>query len=140
MNIDELRASAGVDRLRIDDEVADQSAKFLYIAELYAQAEALVEAHKDVLGRVEAAVAIRVRQRLEAEGVKITEKLIDQHMKLDPEYQQAQQNVVNAKAQLGRMKALRDTYYARKDLLVALSYNQRAEQRSLQTAYPAAPV
>lgn len=132
--INKLRVEVNIDRNDLDNEIADHSAKFLYVAEQCSTAELAVEAHKNVLEQTEARIAQKERNRLSKGLSKVTEKTVDHAVRTNSEYTKAQQNLANARKTLNDMKALRDAYYARKDLLLALAYNERAEKKSLLTS------
>lgn len=134
MDINELRAGVAIDRLAIDEELATHSAKFLYVSDLYSAAEEKMEKLKDFLGRVEGIIAKRTREALENEGKKITDKMIDAYIRGDPDYVKSCDMYLTAKTECARLKNLRDAYFMRKDLLVCLAYNERADKKSLNTS------
>lgn len=67
------------------------------------------------------------RSQLAANGIKVTEKMVENVVITTPEYIEAQKLLFDAKKNAGLLKAAKDAMIARKDMLVSFGANIRAE-------------
>lgn len=128
--MEKLRNTA-IDRTNIDEELSMQPARFLFVAEKFVGAEILVTQYTEHMDRLHASLDKEVRAKLNAEGTKFTEKMVENAVKLDSSYAKAQAHMGNLKAQRDALKALKDSWVMRKDCLIELARKDRDEMRSV---------
>lgn len=118
-----------IDSTKLDDELAKQAARYLYVAEQAVNADTEYEAFKAQIGQLEASLDAKVRG--EFEGKKTTEAAIRGQIELSPDYQKATRNLIGLRARREALKALREAFYMRKDLLIQIAIKQRSELESM---------
>jgi len=69
----------------------------------------------------------KIRAEAAATGTKITEAGIAKEIERHPDYVKAQQVLNTKRAQKELMRALRESWYMRKDLLIQMAIKQRSE-------------
>lgn len=82
---------------------------------------------KAEMERIYALVDSRTRNNFAVEGTKFTEKVVHNVVITSPEYQLAQQKHLEAKKTATMLKSAREAIQHRKDMLVTLGANYRAE-------------
>lgn len=112
-------------------EMADQAGNYFYIAEKSVRAEASHNTEKFKLETLMADIDNQIRARAEAEGKKITEKLIEKEIERHPMYKDQRISIIKAKANMDLMKANREAWYSRKDMLVQLAIKERGDIEAL---------
>lgn len=110
---------------------------FFEQAELYAWYATAQELAMDVEARLKEEVA-RVYARLDhhhrsagkASGVKMTEKMTENSVITDPQYVKIHGEYLDAKRNTGLLKASKEAMIHRKDMLIQMGANYRAEGQS----------
>lgn len=120
---EDLRINMG----NLNQDFADHAGKFAWYATAYELTESEVAKAKDALERLEAVLDYEVRQELETHGVKVTEAKVKNTLVTRPEYVEQQEKLRKAQLNAGLAKASRDAMIHRKDMLVGLGANYRAE-------------
>lgn len=125
-----LRADIYINRGNLSEEFAEHSERFAWYATAYELAMDVELRAKEHLSRVYARVDAHVRAEARAAAAKLTEKMVENTVLTHPEYVKSLENYLDAKLQTGLLKAARDGMISRKDMLVSLGANYRAEGRS----------
>lgn len=116
-----------IDKSNIDEELCKQAANYLFVSEKAAEAEARHIAAKTQHEYLVAKLDGQLRKEFDDAGKKVTEKVIESTMLLHPDYQ-ASRNLLNTlHTQKEVLKALKEAWWMRKDMLIRLAINQRAE-------------
>ncbi len=126
----DLEQELFVNRGDLSGEFADHSLRFAWFStayELCVDHEARV---KSLLERQAAHLDFIVRQEFQAANLKSTEKKVENSVITRPEYTELQEKLFDAKLQTGLAKAARDAMIHRRDMLIGLGANQRAEGNS----------
>lgn len=116
-----------INRADLNGDIETHAEKFGFYAtayELAVEQEMLLKAELD---RTYARMDIFVRASFESANIKATEKKVENEVILRPEYMEAQKAHREAATQVGLLKAQRDAMLHRRDMLVALAHNYRAE-------------
>lgn len=131
-----------IDPMNLSTDFCEQPAKFAYWATVAAQARALVDRarlkvdqmeeniKKSLMGELDA----EVRQTMELDGVKITEAKVQSNIYTHPKYIAAMEELQVARAELVElqeqstmMDVAKDAMNQRKDMLISLGAQIRAE-------------
>jgi len=107
----------------INEDLQNQPSLFAWYAVLEELAEAELQEAKLALDLVEAELDAHYRSTLE----KVTETKISNKIKSSEEYIKAKVAVNEARKKVGILKAIREAFSHRKDMLIALASNMRAQ-------------
>lgn len=117
----DLQDAIRIDKYGLDEELVRQPATYLQVANGLALHTSYRDQAKDDLKQAEAEADQRVRARLEKNGVKITEPLVEREVDLDRSVGDARQRYRDACLEADKWSALRDAWlqrsYALKDLV-----------------------
>jgi len=127
--MEDVRKHLEIDATKLDEELAKQAARYLYVAEQTVNADSEYEILKAQVGQLEATLDQKVRAGFE--GKKTTEAAIRGQVELAKEYQSAQRLLIAARGKRESLKALREAFYMRKDLLIQIAIKQRSEIESM---------
>ena len=116
-----------IDDANLDKELSDQASKYLFVAEKAVNAEFAYESFKAQTGQLAAELDSKIRQEAAITGAKVTEAGIAKEIERHPDYVKAQQALITKRAQKELMRALRESWYMRKDLLIQMAIKQRSE-------------
>lgn len=119
-----------INKSNLSEEFADHSERFAWYATAYELALDVELRAKEHLGRIYARIDAHVREQARESSVKLTEKMVENTVITHPEYVKSLDNYLDAKLQTGLLKACRDGMVQRKDMLVSLGANYRAEGKS----------
>lgn len=129
----------GIDyQATLDDDIRirahDLDAEFLEQARKFSWWAMVAELAKDQMGRLKyeldqlyARLDCKSRADAAANKVKKTEKMVENECITSPEYQQAYQEFLEAKKHYGMLQAGREAFVQRKEMLISLGANYRAE-------------
>lgn len=120
-----------IDATQLDEELATQAANYLFVAEKSVEAEARYLAAKMNHEVLCATLDGELREKFERNGQKITEKAIESATLLEERYQQSKKTLNLLIAQRDALKALREGWWMRKDLLLRMAINRRSEIEGL---------
>ena len=127
----DFRDELKINENNLDAELSEQASKFLHIAEKAVQAEKEYQDWKLQVETLEVNLDKQIREQFEAEGKKITEKQVEMEVKSNRVYQEARKKLIELSAKRDLLKNLRDAWYMRKDLLIQMAINKRAELTNL---------
>ena len=119
-----------IDRFNLNEEFTKHSERFAWYATAYELAQSYENRLKVDLERLYALLDIKVRGTMTQQGMRITEKKVENAVITDNTYMDLMDRYQSAKEQTGVLKAARDAMYAKKDVLVSLGANIRAEMQS----------
>lgn len=125
-SLDDLR-KLEIDDANLDKELSEQASKYLFVAEKAVNAEFNYESFKSQTQQLYAQLDSKVREGAAAEGKKITEAVVKSEIERHPDYVKAQAALISKRAQKELMRALRESWYMRKDLLIQMAIKQRSE-------------
>ncbi len=114
----------------LSGDYADHSRRFAWFAtavELCTDVEARLKVE---LGRAEAVLDAVIREEAAEAGIKMTETKVKNAIITRDVYKEIQEDYLQAKLNTGLAKAARDAMIHRKDMLISLGANYRAEGNS----------
>ena len=111
----------------INEDLKSQPARYAFYAVMQEAAEGEVADAKLNLDATEAALDDAFRTEAAKTSTKITEANISNKIKLDEEYTAAVIALNKAKKQAGTLRAIKEAFVHRKDMLVTLASNMRAQ-------------
>ena len=122
--------------LKIDDanlsiELATHAEKFAYEAEQAIGADLKHAEFSMKVDELYSMVDREVRARAEADGKKITEKVVENEVKASEQYKKAALHLLKLKAHRDIMKSRREAWKERGSMLVQMSAMKRAEMESI---------
>lgn len=113
-----------VDQSNMDEEFATQAGQFYYLAAAHAWAERNEKAAKYELDTVYAQLDTAYRATLSG---KVTEKIVESNILTDARYVDYQNKYLDALENAGKLRGACDAMRQRKDMLVQLGAQRRAE-------------
>lgn len=119
-----------IDRTNLSEEYASHSTKYAWYSTAYELALDYEQRCKAKLARVYAQEDVKARANMKAASVRVTEKKVENTVITSVAYVQAENEYFEAKKQTGLLKAARDAMIHRKDCLISLGANLRAEMAS----------
>jgi len=117
-----------IDPNDIDQEFQDQSGKFAWWATLASLAEYNYLRKRQARKEKEADQYVQLRRLAEATGKRVTEKQLEAQLTLDPEVKALVLQELEAQKQFSILSAITQAFRQRKDMLVSLGSNLRAEK------------
>jgi hypothetical protein len=132
----ELQDDLAINHADLQEEFLKQAELFAWWASTCELAKDLVARQKFMIERLAASIDHRVRMEAEAasaqigKSVKLTEKMVEHTIISDEEYQKAMFQYLELKKQFGMLQAGKDAVEQKKDMLVSLGANYRAEASS----------
>jgi len=114
-----------VDRTNLVEEFADHSKKYAYWSTLCALAKDQEARDKRKLEVLYAITDGNVRQELIENKVKFTEKMVENSVKTDKEYQLQHLRYLKSKCLADRLKGMEQAFAARKEMLISLGAHDR---------------
>jgi hypothetical protein len=128
VDVDEFRKDTSVSDVNLDKCMMEQSGLRAYYGAQAARAEAQASRVKAKFEVVEATLYDHHRKQLAADpSVKVTEKMVENSVKLDPRWLKAKNLVIEAESIAGINKALSVSLADRKDMIVQLGADRRDE-------------
>jgi hypothetical protein len=116
-----------IDDANLDRELSEQASKYLFVAEKAVNAEFNYESYKAQTSQLYAQLDSKVREAAVTEGRKVTEAVVKAEIETHPDYVKAQQALISKRAQKELMRAVRESWHMRKDLLIQMAIKQRSE-------------
>ena len=123
----DLKSDLRVNMGNLSEEFAEHADKFAWYATAYELALDAELNLKAKLERLYAQVDYIVREEARQAGVKMTEKKVENSVITKPEYVSLQTQYLESKRNAGLLKSARDAMVHRKDMLIQLGANYRAE-------------
>lgn len=127
MDVDKFSSTMKIDELALNEELAQQSASYLQVAQGYVKADAEYALVKEEFEVWSAKKDASVRVDFEEQKKKATEKLIESTIKQSEDYKTERMKVIQAKTKMETLKALKESWWMRKDCLIQLCIKSRAE-------------
>lgn len=109
-----------IDKHALDEALEEQAQIYHQIAEACSYAKSQRDEAYDNIKRVEADLNLRVREELESEGVKVTEKSVDARVQNHEERREAVDNHLQLAHVCDRLYALRDSFNMRAYMIRSL--------------------
>ena len=116
-----------IDDANLDAELSKQASNYLFVAEKAVRAEMEYELFKGQRTTLEATIDQVIREKAEKDGKKITEAAISKEIQRHPDYEKSEKHLIALRANKELLRALRESWYMRKDMLIQLAVKQRAE-------------
>jgi len=107
----------------INEDLKNQPSFFAYYAVLTEKAQSELAEAKAALELLEATLDAQFR----SEETKTTETMIKNRIRLDKSYQEALEVFNTLKLNVGLLSAAKEAFYHRKDILISLASNMRAQ-------------
>lgn len=111
----------------INENLKEQPSLFAWYAVLQEMAEEALSHSKLALEMVEASLDASIRKKALKKKEKLTEKQILSSIQLHDDYIKARTAVIEAKKNAGTLKAIKDAFNHRKEMVLALASNMRAQ-------------
>lgn len=122
-----LDEDLAVNQSVLSEEFAHHAERFAWYSTAYELAANHEARLKEELARAYAHVDARVREDARGSGVKMTEKAVENTVITHPIYNEVQEEYLTAKRNTGLLKSARDAMIHRRDMLIQLGANYRAE-------------
>ncbi len=119
-----------IDRMNLSEEFEKHSQRFAWYGTAYELCMDKERRLKAELGRAYAQLDVQARAQMSAAGIKVSEQKVENMVNLTPDYIKIQDEYFDAMRMAGLLKAARDAMMAKKDCLVSLGANIRAEMSS----------
>ncbi len=102
-----------IDRENINEEIATQASKFLYIAELCCSMQGKYDIAQKELEDLRVQIDSEVREDARNNEIKLTEKAIEVKIKLDVTYSKKTFDLINLKTKTNLLKSLKEAWSMR---------------------------
>jgi hypothetical protein len=116
-----------IDSQDLDNEFLNQARKYAWWAMVSELAKDLVARRKYELDMLYAQLDQKKRATALANKFKMTEKMVENEVITDVSYQEAKRDYLQAKQWYGLLQAGREAFAQRKEMLISLGANYRAE-------------
>ena len=113
MNIEEFRSYLEIDKTALDDVVTQQPMLFYKVSEAFVRAASERDALKERLAIVDAELDSEIREKLEAEEIKITETNVKSKVQTHKRHETAFKSYIKAKEQADVLQALKEAFHQR---------------------------
>jgi len=128
--MEDLR-NVAINKTDLSDELCKQAANYLFVAEKSIEAEEAYERQKLTLKEFEAQLDAEIRAKALAEGKKLTETSIENEILRNADRGAMAVKLIQLGAIKDRIRAIREAWHMRKDLLIQLAIKERAEIEGL---------
>lgn len=125
-----LGEDLSVNHSALSDVFATHAEKFAWYSTAYELAQDHEARLKEELARTYARVDHKIRMEAKGANVKMTEKMVENSVITHPIYTELQEKYLDAKRNSGLLKAARDAMIHRRDMLIQMGANYRAEGAS----------
>ena len=126
----ELSDEVKIDSDRINSSIIEQPSKFAFIAMAWVAYRGAVEGAEVALKRMYAELDTQFRSSADREGTKVTEKGIESMVRQHPKYTALQEQYLEIQRIESQLQVAVEACRQRKDMLVSLASNYRAELES----------
>lgn len=126
----ELRYHVSLQHKPIQEAFVEHAELFAWYATAYELASSHESNLKTELGRKYAILDANARQQAKQANVKMTEKMVENTVITSPAYRSLEDEYLKAKRSTGLLKAAKDAMIHRRDMLIQLGANYRAEGAS----------
>lgn len=115
----------------LDNELSEQASQYAYYGEMYVVAESDYQMAKRKVDETYSAISREIRNSYQKKNKKPTEGAIEEEVITDTRYQYVKNQLIQAQKVRDRTKLYKDAWHSRKDLLIQIAINKRAEMDSL---------
>jgi len=116
-----LETELKIDVANVDQELVDQPSKYAWYSAIYEHLSHIVNKLKVLVSETEARIVDRIRSDAQLSGQsRPTEKMIDAEMKLDPEWQEMQNLLLEAQRNMNLARVAKEAFQQRRDMLISL--------------------
>lgn len=129
LNVDKFISETSIDPLDLDSSFTTQSALRAYYGSLASQCEATASRKKMIRDITEAKLYKALRDQATAEGVKMTEKALENAIKLDAQWIKACDDYIDAQCRADVAKSFVMSLADRKDMLIQIGADRRDETK-----------
>lgn len=123
----DLERDLEINSTKINSELAEQPSKYAWYGVLSEFARATSTELKQKLDTLWSELYLAVRKQAVEEGLKLTEETVSSMVRTDKRYQELEQQYLEAKKQEQLLLVARQAFEHRKDMLISLASNLRAE-------------
>lgn len=114
---DELKSELEIKPYDLETELINQPQIYDEVCEKYAEAVAIRDYKKDCLNKVESELYDEYAEQLKEEGERVTEKAVSVRVSQDKKYRKAQKSLREAKLEVDKWGALKESFYQRSHML-----------------------
>jgi hypothetical protein len=129
----DIDSELSINREDLPTGYADQPGKYAWYATVYVAAQLRVERMRMRLEVVQSTVAAKLRSKLDDKGKPPSEASIKSQLPSNPEVMAAQEDHLRAIEEEGVVRAVKEAFVHRRDMLIQMGADVRAEQRDLRT-------
>ena len=129
LDVEKFIEDTRVNELHLDECFQRQSSLRAFYGAKAAEYESKAQKMKSAFEVLEAKLFKKYRDHAAAEGVKTTEKMIENSVKLDPQWFAGKQKVAEAQRDSDILKALVLSLVDRRDMLIQLGADRRDESK-----------
>lgn len=126
----DVDAELKIDRGDIQKCFMDQPGKYAWYSTVHAAAMTYVDRCKLELAITESKTASRLRSQADSKGKVPSEAAIDKILPGEPEVIAAHEKLIKAEEQEGVLRAVKEAFQHRRDMLIQMGYDLRLEQRT----------
>lgn len=113
----------------LDDELMRQASTYTHFSILESRAHQLYETAMSEFLRYQSTAKVEERERRQRDKQKATDKALEDWVSAQPEYQELLSNTIEADGRRKRIRGIVRGLEQRKDTLIQLSSNRRAESK-----------
>jgi hypothetical protein len=125
-----LKEDLRIDRTNLDEEFIEHSSKYAWYSTAYELCLDKERRLKSELARAYAQLDVQARMSMKAQGIRVSEKKVENMVITSKDYVELQEEYFNAQRMTGLLKAARDAMIHKKECLISLGANIRAELAS----------
>lgn len=129
LDIDKFIDETRISEVTLDDCFQKQSSLRAYYGAVASRAEAFASQIKAAFEYKEAQLFKEHRERFAEEGIKVTEKMIENAVKTDPAWLRAKMKLIDAQCQADIARAMVMSLVDRRDMLIQLGADRRDENK-----------
>jgi hypothetical protein len=130
-DLDEAYAALKVDPTHVIEQLTEQPALYSYWSVLSEEADVLLLTKKRRLDRVEAALDDKLRQEARDDDEKVTEAVIQRRILREQDYEDAQEEMFEARRNAGYLGVIKRALEQRLQALIAVNNRDRAEMAAV---------
>lgn len=130
----DIKKELEISKATLNENFIEQPGKYAWWAAVAETAKAQRDYLEAELDKAEAQADYNVRLKLELDGVKITEALVKQNIKLDAGYQEALEKYNQAKKNAAILDKIVRAFDQRLEALISLGANLRKEENNAEVA------
>lgn len=126
----DVDAELHIDRDVLSESFRDQPGKMAWYGAVFAAATTRVDECKLALAVTTARVAARLRSTPNDKGKTPSEAAITSQLPAEQEVIEAEQRLIEARRQEGVLRAVKEAFQHRRDMLIQIGYDARIEMRT----------